>query len=74
VRTKAVAEGERRGEKMDVERERQLVCPQCGAETHGAKFCPECGVKLAVKSTCPKCSVEVSPGAKFCPECGGKMG
>jgi len=74
ARTKAATEGERRGEKLDVERDRQLVCPQCGAETHGAKFCPECGLKLAVKSNCPKCSAEVSPGAKFCPECGGKMG
>jgi len=70
---RATAEGERRGEKLDVTRERQLVCPQCHAETHGAKFCPECGSNLAVQTQCPQCSAEVSPGAKFCPECGGKV-
>ena len=74
ARERAVAEGQKRGQKLDVTRERQLVCPQCGAETHGVKFCPECGVKLAVASKCPKCSAEVSPGVKFCPECGNKMG
>jgi len=74
ARERALAEGKKRGEKADVSRERQLVCPQCGAETHGAKFCPECGAKLAVAAMCPKCSAEVSPGAKFCPECGNKMG
>ncbi len=73
AREMADAEGQRRGQKMDVTRDRQLVCPKCGAETHGAKFCPECGEKLAVKSACPQCSAEVSPGAKFCPECGCKM-
>ena len=70
---KAALEGIQRGKQMDVKRDRQLVCPQCHAETHGAKFCPECGFKLAVQSQCPKCSAEVSPGAKFCPECGGKL-
>ncbi len=73
VRERARAEGERRAQQMDVTRDRQLVCPQCGAETHGAKFCPECGVKLAVASQCPKCSALVTPGAKFCPECGNKL-
>ena len=70
---KATEEGVSRGKKKDVTRSRQLVCPQCGAETKGAKFCPECGAKLAQKSACPKCSAEVSPDAKFCPECGEKM-
>jgi hypothetical protein len=67
-------EGERRGKQMDVKRGRQLACPQCGAETKGAKFCPECGAKLAVIVRCPACSGEVAPGAKFCAECGQKMG
>lgn len=69
----ATEEGVQRGKKMNVQRERQLVCPQCKTETHGAKFCPNCGFALAVKSKCPKCSTEVSPGAKFCPECGQKI-
>ncbi len=73
AREAAQTEGKARGEKIDVKRERQLVCPQCNAETHGAKFCPDCGIKLAVLSQCPKCSAEVSPGAKFCPECGDKL-
>jgi len=71
---KAALEGIQRGKQMDVKRDRQLVCPKCNAETHGAKFCPECGFKLAAQSECPKCAAEVSPGAKFCPECGEKLG
>jgi len=74
VRGRARSEGEKRAEQIDVTRERQLVCPKCSAETHGAKFCPECGVKLATASQCSKCSAPVSPGAKFCPECGTKIG
>lgn len=70
---KAALEGIRAGKKMDVKRKRQLVCPDCGAETHGAKFCPECGKQLSAKGQCPKCSAELSPGAKFCPECGEKI-
>jgi hypothetical protein len=73
VREAAQAEGKARGAQIDVKRDRQLVCPQCKAETHGAKFCPECGFKLAVLSQCPKCSAEIAPGAKFCPECGDKL-
>lgn len=71
---KAALEGIQRGKQMDVKRPRQLICPECGAETKGAKFCPECGAKLAVSEQCPACSAEVSAGAKFCPECGKKMG
>lgn len=70
---KAALEGIQQGKKMDVKRKRQLVCPDCGAEAHGAKFCPECGTKLAVNAECPDCGVEVPSGAKFCPECGCKM-
>lgn len=74
AREAAITEGQKRGLKKDVKRDRQLVCPKCGAETHGAKFCPECGEKMAVKTACPKCAAEVSPGTKFCPECGQKLG
>jgi hypothetical protein len=70
---KAALEGIRRGKQKDVQRSRQLVCPECGCETHGAKFCPECGFQLAGKGICPKCSAELSPTAKFCPECGEKL-
>ena len=70
----ADVEGRARGKKMEVKRERQLVCPQCKAEAHGAKFCPECGFALAVKAQCPQCATEVLPGTKFCPECGQKLG
>lgn len=70
---KAALEGIQRGKKMDVKRDRQLVCPECGAETKGAKFCPECGFKMAVKSVCPECSAELQPGIKFCSECGHRM-
>lgn len=74
ARKRAAVEGEQRGEKVDVKSDHQLVCPKCGAETHGAKFCPECGEKLAVMSKCSRCSAEISPGTKFCPECGNKIG
>ena len=69
----AQAEGEARGKKLDVTRDRQLVCPSCGAPTRGAKFCPECGAQLATTTRCPKCSADVVPGTKFCPECGQKL-
>lgn len=65
--------GQESAASMDVKTPKQLKCPECGAETHGAKFCPECGTKLAVMATCPGCNAEVAPGAKFCPECGQKM-
>lgn len=70
---RARAEGESRGETMDVKTERQLVCPKCHAETHGAKFCPECGTPLGGKSACVACKAEIEPGTKFCPECGAKQ-
>jgi hypothetical protein len=71
---KAAQEGIRRGKKMEVREERQLVCPQCGTETKGAAFCPECGTRLAVKARCPRCSAEIPSGVKFCPQCGQKVG
>jgi len=73
AREEATLDGQQRGKKKDVRRERQLVCPQCGAETKGARFCPECGAKLAQRSNCLGCGSEVPPGTKFCPECGRKL-
>jgi len=70
---KAALEGIQRGKKLDVKRDRQLVCPQCGAETKGAKFCPECGTPMAVQPICPKCAAQIPAGSRFCPECGQKI-
>jgi len=67
-------EGQARGQKREVAADRQLVCPQCKAETHGAKFCPECGYKLANPDACSACGAQLPPGSKFCPECGHKAG
>lgn len=69
---RAKTEGEARGGQVDVKTDKQLVCPNCGAEAHGAKFCPECGSKLAVNLQCGGCGAELTPGTKFCPECGTK--
>lgn len=55
---------------LDVQTERQLVCQQCGAQTHGGKFCPECGHALGGPANCHSCGEAVPAGAKFCPECG----
>lgn len=70
---KAVVEGVERGKRMDVSRDRQLICPACGAHTEGARFCPECGSRMAVKGQCPACKAEIPPDVKFCPECGEKL-
>jgi RNA polymerase subunit RPABC4/transcription elongation factor Spt4 len=70
ARTAATAAGERQAAGMDVTTPRQLVCPQCRGETHGAKFCPECGHRLDAPAACRSCARPVPPAAKFCPECG----
>jgi hypothetical protein len=70
---KAADEGAARGAGREVARDRQLVCPACGVETHGAKFCPECGQRLGDPALCA-CGAKIPPGAKFCPECGAKAG
>jgi hypothetical protein len=67
---KGALEGIHEGKHMDVKTRRQLVCPDCGAETQGAKFCPECGKKLASSAFCTECGAGVPAEAKFCPECG----
>lgn len=70
ARSAAAEAGAKLAQGIDVTTERQLVCPQCRTETHGAKFCPECGHKMGGPATCVSCSTEIPVGAKFCPECG----
>jgi hypothetical protein len=70
VRSNARAVGEQQAQSVDVTTQKQLVCPQCRTETHGAKFCPECGHKMAPPGACAACEQPIPAGAKFCPECG----
>ena len=72
--TAAYAAGQGRAQGLDVTTDKQLVCPNCGTEAHGAKFCPSCGTKLALTSACGGCGTQLEPGTKFCPECGTKAG
>ncbi|AXI78391.1 double zinc ribbon domain-containing protein [Peterkaempfera bronchialis] len=67
---RAYAAGQRDGQSYDVDRARQLVCPQCRTETHGTPFCPGCGHHLAQQPQCPSCSAALPDGAAFCPGCG----
>jgi hypothetical protein len=70
ARSTAYAVGEQQAQTVEVQAEKQLVCPQCNAETHGAKFCPECGHKQGGPAVCRSCEQPVPAAAKFCPECG----
>lgn len=70
AREAAAAAGAELAQGRDVSTQRQLVCPQCRTETHGAKFCPECGHKQDAPANCGSCAQPVPLGAKFCPECG----
>lgn len=56
--------------KVDVATPKQLVCPECATETHGAKFCPHCGHGLNAAVSCKGCSATLPAGSRFCPECG----
>lgn len=67
---RAYAAGQIRGQQFDVTTPRQLVCPQCRTETHGANFCPGCGSHLAQQDLCGSCRAPVPQGAAFCPDCG----
>ncbi|MFB6962986.1 zinc ribbon domain-containing protein [Streptomyces sp. NPDC057611] len=62
--------GQQRGQDYDVSTPRQLVCPQCRAETRGATFCPACGHRLAQTDSCSSCHQDLPDGAAFCPSCG----
>jgi Double zinc ribbon len=71
VGEKAALEGIHEGKHTDVKQRKQLVCPDCGTETGGAKFCPNCGKQMAARKFCTECGAALpSPGAKFCGECG----
>jgi len=70
ARERAYAVGGEQAQDLDVTTEHKLVCPQCSAQTHGAKFCPECGTKLSGPQPCRSCEKPVPESAKFCPECG----
>jgi hypothetical protein len=70
VAERAYTVGQQAGQGFDVTAPRQLVCPQCGTETHGAAFCSGCGHRLAQSDNCASCSTPVPAGAAFCPGCG----
>ncbi|GAA2129507.1 hypothetical protein GCM10009760_00770 [Kitasatospora kazusensis] len=70
VGERAYAAGQQTGQGYDVSAPRQLVCPQCNHETHGAAFCGSCGFKLASPSACGSCQADVPEGSAFCPSCG----
>ncbi|MFE9427155.1 zinc ribbon domain-containing protein [Kitasatospora sp. NPDC006697] len=73
VTERAYAAGQQAGSGYDVAAERQLVCPQCAAETHGGAFCTGCGYRLAHAAHCTSCGGEVPAGAAFCPGCGHRQ-
>ncbi|MGC0419365.1 zinc ribbon domain-containing protein [Embleya sp. AB8] len=73
VSERAMAAGAQEGARYDVNRPLQLVCPQCSAETHGARFCPGCGHRLAQTSSCGSCQATVPAGSAFCPDCGTRQ-
>ncbi|GGU50911.1 double zinc ribbon domain-containing protein [Streptomyces violascens] len=66
----AYAQGQVQGEDYDPKAARQLVCPQCQAETRGAPFCGACGHRLAQQTHCTSCQTVVPDGSVFCPTCG----
>jgi hypothetical protein len=57
---------------LDLDTKMVARCPECKAQTKGAKFCPECGANLAPKDKCGACGAKMDPAAKFCPDCGAK--
>ncbi|MEV7027946.1 zinc ribbon domain-containing protein [Kitasatospora sp. NPDC093558] len=70
VSERAYSVGQQSGAEFDVNARRQLVCPQCSAETHGTPFCPGCGHRLAQPTECTSCHKEVPDRSAFCPSCG----
>ncbi|WP_280699761.1 zinc ribbon domain-containing protein [Kitasatospora sp. GP82] len=64
------AQGRQAGRSYDVTTPRQLVCPQCQAETHGTPFCPGCGHRLAAQVRCTSCNSPLPDAAAFRPGCG----
>ncbi|MFD8598932.1 zinc ribbon domain-containing protein [Kitasatospora sp. NPDC059646] len=70
VTQNAYQHGQSRAQQFDVTAARQLVCPQCSAETHGTPFCPSCGFRLARPPQCTSCHADVPADSAFCPSCG----
>jgi hypothetical protein len=62
--------GVARADKVDIQSDHQLMCPECGAQARGAKFCPQCGHGLNVAAHCSGCRSEMPAGSRFCPDCG----
>lgn len=52
------------------EKEKKVICPNCGNAVQDTPFCTECGAKLGI--VCPNCG-SVAGKARFCPECGTKL-
>ncbi|MFE0458073.1 zinc ribbon domain-containing protein [Kitasatospora sp. NPDC058965] len=69
----AYTAGQQAGHDWDVNTPRQLVCPQCKAETHGGTFCAACGHRLSAPPACRSCEAPVPDGAAFCPGCGSRQ-
>ena len=67
---RAYAVGQQAGQAYDPTTPRQLVCPRCRTETHGAAYCSGCGHHLARSAHCASCSAALPDGAAFCPDCG----
>jgi hypothetical protein len=70
VAERSYAAGQSDAASFDSAAPRQLVCPQCGQETHGSAFCPSCGTRLNAQDTCASCRAALPAGAAFCPDCG----
>ncbi|MFD8479399.1 zinc ribbon domain-containing protein [Kitasatospora sp. NPDC059673] len=66
----AYRHGQSQAQQFDVTAARQLVCPQCSADTHGTPFCPSCGFRLAQPPQCTSCHAELPANSAFCPSCG----
>ncbi|WP_035847674.1 zinc ribbon domain-containing protein [Kitasatospora azatica] len=73
VTQRAYDAGQQTGAGYDVSTPRQLVCPQCGAQTHGGTFCTGCGYRLGDPAACRSCQAAVPAGAAFCPGCGTRQ-
>ncbi|MBV7669019.1 zinc ribbon domain-containing protein [Streptomyces halstedii] len=73
VSDRAYSAGQNAGNSYAVGTPRQLVCPQCSAETHGGAYCAGCGHHLAQTPQCASCHETVPGGAAFCPGCGTRQ-
>ena len=59
---------------QQVEVERYVKCPECGALVKvGSKFCSECGKQMPTDKYCSECGAKINATAKFCTNCGSKV-